>query len=78
MVVKPTYSKQKLRGPSLLAQHEASGKPDTKEEDDRIWDHSRDMSIGGRLMDDSRRTKLIHEAQGLGDRFGVGKSGGFL
>ncbi|KAG6890871.1 hypothetical protein C0992_012007 [Termitomyces sp. T32_za158] len=69
---------QKLRGPSLLAQHGASGQSDTKETDDRIWDHSRDMSIGGRLMDDSKRTKLIHEAQGLGDRFGTGKSGGFL
>ncbi|KAG5337570.1 hypothetical protein C0989_009332 [Termitomyces sp. Mn162] len=69
---------QKLRGPSLLAQHEASGKSDTKEKDDRIWDHSRDMSIGGRLMDESKRTKLIHEAHGLGDRFGTGKSGGFL
>ncbi|KAG6873265.1 hypothetical protein C0995_001039 [Termitomyces sp. Mi166 len=69
---------QKLRGPSLLAQHEASGKSDTKEKDDRIWDHSRDMSIGGRLMDDSKRAKLIHEARGLGDRFGAGKSGGFL
>ncbi|KNZ75713.1 hypothetical protein J132_01963 [Termitomyces sp. J132] len=69
---------QKLRGPSLLAQHEASGKSDTTEKDDRIWDHSRDMSIGGRLMDESKRTKLIHEAHGLGDRFGTGKRGGFL
>ncbi|KAG6894563.1 hypothetical protein C0993_011223 [Termitomyces sp. T159_Od127] len=69
---------QKLRGPSLLAQHGASGTPDTKEKDDRIWDHSRDMSIGGRLMDDSKRAKLIHEARGLGDRFGTGKNGGFL
>ncbi|KAG6865827.1 hypothetical protein C0991_011446 [Blastosporella zonata] len=70
---------QKLRGPALVAQHEASGKADTKDKEDLgIWDHSRDMSLGGRLMDDSKRTKLIREAQGLGDRFGAGKSGGFL
>ncbi|KAG6909090.1 hypothetical protein DXG01_002071 [Tephrocybe rancida] len=73
---------QKLRGPALVAQHEASGKAGAeaaKDAEDRgIWDHSRDMSLGGRLMDDSKRTKLIREAQGLGDRFGSGKSGGFL
>ncbi|KAG5652834.1 hypothetical protein H0H81_003458 [Sphagnurus paluster] len=72
---------QKLRGPALVAQHEASGKIEAakeKEKDAGIWDHSRDMSLGGRLMDDSKRSKLIREAQGLGDRFGTGKSGGFL
>ncbi|KAG6848247.1 hypothetical protein H0H93_001973 [Arthromyces matolae] len=70
---------QRRRGPALLAQHTASGKADSKEEDDLgIWDHSRDMAIGGRLMDDSKRAQLVREAQGLGDRFGTGKSGGFL
>ncbi|KAG6823283.1 hypothetical protein H0H87_001442, partial [Tephrocybe sp. NHM501043] len=65
---------QKLRGPALVAQHEASGKGAEKDKDDLgIWDHSRDMSLGGRLMDDSKRAKLIREAQGLGDRFGSGK-----
>ncbi|KAH7884122.1 hypothetical protein F5I97DRAFT_1656722 [Phlebopus sp. FC_14] len=43
-----------------------------------IWDHSRDMSVGGRLMDDSQRQKMLHDAKGLGQRFGTGKSGGFL
>jgi len=43
-----------------------------------IWDHGRDMSLGGRLMDDSTRKKIINDARGLGDRFGTGKSGGFL
>ncbi|KAF8060770.1 hypothetical protein FPV67DRAFT_1673615 [Lyophyllum atratum] len=74
------YTK-KLRGPALVSQHEASGKIEAskeKEKDAGIWDHSRDMSLGGRLMDDSKRTKLIREAQGLGDRFGAAKSGSFL
>jgi len=70
---------QKLRGPALVAQHEASGKAEaSKDEDAAIWDHSRDMSLGGRLMDDSKRRKLIREAHGLGDRFGAGKGGSFL
>lgn len=43
-----------------------------------IWDHSRDMGLGGRLMDDEKRSKMLKEAKGLGDRFGSGKSGGFL
>lgn len=29
-------------------------------------------------MDDEKRNKLVQEAKGLGDRFGAGKSGGFL
>ncbi|KAG5643047.1 hypothetical protein DXG03_001625 [Asterophora parasitica] len=72
---------QKLRGPALISQHEASGKVEAakeKEKEGGIWDHSRDMGLGGRLMDDSKRANLIREAQGLGDRFGTGKSGGFL
>jgi hypothetical protein len=36
------------------------------------------MSLGGRLMDDKQRQKLLRDAKGLGDRFGTGKSGGFL
>lgn len=34
--------------------------------------------MGGRLMDDGKRNKLIREAKGLGERFGTGTSGGFL
>lgn len=62
-----------------MAQHASSGKVEaSKGTDSGIWDHSRDMSLGGRLMDDEKRGKLVKEAQGLGDRFGTGKSGGFL
>ncbi|TFK38739.1 hypothetical protein BDQ12DRAFT_651055 [Crucibulum laeve] len=69
---------EKLRGPALIAQHAAGRKPEDEPKDDRIWDHSRDMSLGGRLMDDDKRNKLVREAKGLGDRFGTGRSGGFL
>jgi hypothetical protein len=70
---------QKIRGPSLVAQHGATSKVDeTKDENNGIWDHARDMSLGGRLMDDAKRNQLVREARGLGDRFGTGKSGGFL
>jgi hypothetical protein len=56
-------------------------KTSKKEEDPKsnaIWDHGRDMSLGGRLMDDNTRNKMVRDAKGLGDRFGTGKSGGFL
>ncbi len=49
-----------------------------EDEPPAFWDHGRDMGIGGRLMDDKTRNKFISEAKGLGDRFGSGKSGGFL
>ncbi|EDR00705.1 uncharacterized protein LACBIDRAFT_295733 [Laccaria bicolor S238N-H82] len=68
---------QKMRGPSLIQQHSA-GKTVEEKKDSGIWDHSRDMGLGGRLMDDDKRNKLIRESRGLGDRFGSGKSGGFL
>ncbi|KAJ3967878.1 hypothetical protein EV361DRAFT_456923 [Lentinula raphanica] len=48
------------------------------EKDLGIWDHGRDMAVSGRLMDDSKRNKMIKEAKSLGDRFGSGSSGGFL
>ncbi|PSR82983.1 hypothetical protein PHLCEN_2v5953 [Hermanssonia centrifuga] len=77
------YTK-KNRGSALLDQHGKSTKEESKnqgEEDEGppvIWEHSRDMALGGRLMDDKTRNKFIQEAKGLGDRFGTGKSGGFL
>ena len=43
-----------------------------------IWDHARDMSVGGRLMDEGQRSRMIQDARSLGDRFGKGKGGGFL
>ena len=70
---------QKIRGPSLIEQHGSTSRSDgTKDEKSGIWDHARDMSLGGRLMDDAKRNQLVREAKGLGDRFGTGKSGGFL
>jgi len=67
---------QKRRGPALVDRHEVTKKPDEK--DLGIWDHSRDMGLGGRLMDDDKRNKMLKEAKGLGDRFGSGTSSGFL
>ncbi|KAI0719076.1 hypothetical protein C8T65DRAFT_759921 [Cerioporus squamosus] len=77
---------KKTRGPSLLKQHERVSATDEAEkkrkgdedEPPAFWDHSRDMAVGGKLMDDRTRNKFISEARGLGDRFGSGKSGGFL
>ncbi|KIL61870.1 hypothetical protein M378DRAFT_82004 [Amanita muscaria Koide BX008] len=70
----------RLRGPSLIQQHTVAfekNKQD-KDEPEGIWDHARDMGVGGLLMDDEKRSKFIKEARGLGDRFSSGKSGGFL
>ncbi|KAI5992172.1 hypothetical protein EDD15DRAFT_1039963 [Pisolithus albus] len=72
---------RKTRGAALVDTHmerEAQKKRDVDEEPAAIWDHSRDMSVGGRLMDDKQRKQMLREARGLGDRFGTGKSGGFL
>ncbi|KAI0358901.1 hypothetical protein OH77DRAFT_1420401 [Trametes cingulata] len=74
---------KKVRGATLLEQHERTSavkeaekaRKGDEDEPPAIWDHSRDMSLGGRLMDDSTRNKFIREARGLGDRFGSGKSG---
>ncbi|CAA7266343.1 unnamed protein product [Cyclocybe aegerita] len=66
------------RGPALVDQHATKVDTSEKKEPPAIWDHSRDMGLGGRLMDDDKRNKMLREAKGLGDRFGSGKSGGFL
>ncbi|TFK71692.1 hypothetical protein BDN72DRAFT_764479 [Pluteus cervinus] len=69
----------KVRGPALVAQHSATlAAGPSKKEDPVIWDHSRDMAIGGRLIDDDKRNQMVREARSLGDRFGSGKRGGFL
>ncbi|KAJ7623801.1 hypothetical protein FB45DRAFT_1061659 [Roridomyces roridus] len=68
---------RKMRGSALVDMHARSGKGEEKEDDKGIWEHGRDMALGGRLMDDSKRNKMIKEAKGLGDRFGRGKTGGF-
>ncbi|EMD41471.1 hypothetical protein CERSUDRAFT_90038 [Gelatoporia subvermispora B] len=77
---------RKQRGESLINQHSslsASKEEEKKRKGDKneppaIWDHSRDMALGGRLMDDRSREKFIKDARGLSDRFGSGRSGGFL
>ncbi|KAK7688013.1 hypothetical protein QCA50_008383 [Cerrena zonata] len=72
---------RKNRGAALVQQHQSKGGKEKKGDDDgppAIWDHGRDMGLGGRLVDDKTRNKFIQEARGLGDRFGTGKSGGFL
>ena len=69
------------RGPSLLeahAQEEAKREKGTSEEPAGIWDHARDMSLGGRLMDDKDRRRIIQDSKGLSDRFGSSKGGSFL
>ncbi|KAH8111464.1 hypothetical protein DFH11DRAFT_1463507, partial [Phellopilus nigrolimitatus] len=72
------------RGKTLLELHEteAGGEQKAKKGKDKddegppvIWDHARDMSLGGRLMDEKQRSKLIADARSLGDRFGSGKAG---
>ena len=70
----------------MLKQHERTSsardaekaRQGDEDEPPAFWDHGRDMAVGGRLMDDKTRNKFIQEARGLGDRFGSGKSGGFL
>ncbi|KAH9075686.1 hypothetical protein EDB83DRAFT_2504736 [Lactarius deliciosus] len=39
---------------------------------------SRDMALGGRLMDEKDRRRIIQDAKGLSERFGESKSGNFL
>ncbi|ETW87722.1 hypothetical protein HETIRDRAFT_469948 [Heterobasidion irregulare TC 32-1] len=73
---------RKHRGSSLLDAHADADSRKKKDDDGEgppaIWDHSRDMSLGGRLMDEKDRQKMIRDARGLSDRFGTGRSGGFL
>ncbi|KAJ3720195.1 hypothetical protein DFJ43DRAFT_726146 [Lentinula guzmanii] len=76
---------RRVRGAALIDSHigkegeERKAKVGAEDEKDLgIWDHGRDMAVSGRLMDDSKRNKMIRDAKSLGDRFGSGKSGGFL
>ena len=79
------YLQRKARGAALVETHIKQEKDgdkdkgkDKESEPSGIWDHTRDMSLGGRLMDDKQRQKLLRDAKGLGERFGSGRSGGFL
>ncbi|KAG2135135.1 hypothetical protein DEU56DRAFT_399943 [Suillus clintonianus] len=74
---------RKARGSALVQSHIEREKEEEKHrpkqsEPSVIWDHERDMSLGGRLMDDKQRQKMLRDAKGLGERFGSGRSGGFL
>jgi len=67
------------RGKALVDVHASKiAKEKKDEESPGIWDHTRDMSLGGRLMDDQKRNQMIAEAKGLSDRFGSGKGGSFI
>lgn len=77
------YLQRRVRGAALVdshisAQTNSQGKDGEEDVDNKIWDHGRDMSLGGRLMDDKNRDRILKEARGLGDRFGAGKAGGWL
>ena len=81
LVADIAYIQRKMRGPSLLNTHESSSKTtksSDKDESPGVWDHSRDMALSGRLMDEKDRRKMINDAKGLSDRFGSGSHGGFL
>jgi len=69
------------RGASLVEMHTTS-KPPKPSSADRdtpgIWDHSRDMAVTGRLIDDATRNRMIRDARGLGDRFGSSKNGRYM
>ncbi|KAG1741878.1 uncharacterized protein EDB91DRAFT_1026366, partial [Suillus paluster] len=72
---------RKARGSALVEKHIEREKEEEKHKQSEpsvIWDHERDMSLGGRLMDDKQRKKMLLDAKGLGERFGSGRSGGFL
>ncbi|KAI9509867.1 hypothetical protein F5148DRAFT_683907 [Russula earlei] len=69
------------RGAALVeahAQQEAKRKQGEPEEPAAIWDHARDMGVGGRLMDDKDRRRILQDAKGLSDRFGSSRGGTFL
>lgn len=70
------------RNQTLLEKHEREKKKgkgkdgkDKDKEEPTGWDRDRDMSVGGRMIDDGKRKQMIKDAKGLGGRFG---SSGFM
>ncbi|GAA5969456.1 hypothetical protein JCM11641_008121 [Rhodosporidiobolus odoratus] len=67
------------RNLSLVDQHDAAARANPQKDEDRaptaIWDRDRDLGMGGRIMDDGKRSDIIKNAKGLGGRFG---GGGYL
>ncbi|BGP18541.1 hypothetical protein JCM10213_002945 [Rhodosporidiobolus nylandii] len=63
------------RGESLVDSHVKREKAKPKKDDEGppgIWDRERDLGMGGRVMDDSKRSSIIKNAKGLGGRFSGG------
>ncbi|PVF97534.1 hypothetical protein CPB86DRAFT_759903 [Serendipita vermifera] len=68
----------KMTRPStLLEMHQTAQSTDTNKEPEAYWDRERDMGMGGRVMDQKSRNKMIQDAKSLGDRFGSSKRGAF-
>jgi len=56
----------------MHAKNEETSQPKSKK-DEPLWDHSRDMALSGRLLDEKSRSKIIADSAGLSDRFGSSK-----
>ena len=56
----------------MHAKGQGAPQPKSKK-DEPIWDHQRDMSLSGRLLDEKSRGKIIADSAGLSDRFGSSK-----
>ena len=57
---------------TLLDLHKSTLSASSKDKDGKfegIWDRDCDMSLGGRLMDEKTRNKMVKDARSLGDRF---------
>ncbi|GJJ09390.1 hypothetical protein Clacol_003612 [Clathrus columnatus] len=68
---------RKNRGTSLMEMHQSKQEKKKEESENVIWDRERDMSVGGRLMDERQRSKMVQDARGLSSRFSKSK-GEFL
>ncbi|KAG8835778.1 hypothetical protein FRC17_001172 [Serendipita sp. 399] len=67
------------RSSSLLEMHQADrdAKQTMSSDHEAIWDRDRDMAIGGRMLDQTSRNKLIQDAKSLGDRFRASNRGAY-
>lgn len=69
-----TRDQKSARNTTLLDAHSKSKKSESKEEKNGsgIWDRDRDMSVGGRILDDGKRSEMVKGAKELGGRFSSG------
>jgi hypothetical protein len=65
------------RPSTLLEMHQAAQSTETDKATEAYWDRERDLGMGGRIMDQKTRNKMIQDAKSLGDRFGSSKRGAF-